>query len=55
MIVSNWEQKGRSSYRPGLASSNVPGKLTAVSAPPTCTVDASVCVVLLSNVFLSFP
>ncbi|KAI3453236.1 hypothetical protein Pfo_009899 [Paulownia fortunei] len=24
-IVSNWEQKGRSSYRPGLASSNVSG------------------------------
>lgn len=32
-IVSNWEQKGRSSYRPGLASGNVSGKLTARSYP----------------------
>ncbi|KAH6792636.1 Transducin/WD40 repeat-like superfamily protein [Perilla frutescens var. hirtella] len=33
--VSNWEQKSRSSYRPGLASSNVSGKLTARSYPST--------------------
>ncbi|KAL0409081.1 UNVERIFIED_CONTAM: Katanin p80 WD40 repeat-containing subunit B1 [Sesamum radiatum] len=29
-MVSNFEHKGRNSYRPGLASSNVSGKLTAL-------------------------
>ncbi|XP_011070501.1 katanin p80 WD40 repeat-containing subunit B1 homolog isoform X2 [Sesamum indicum] len=32
-MVSNFEHKGRNSYRPGLASSNVSGKLTARSYP----------------------
>ncbi|KAL8535764.1 hypothetical protein ACS0TY_011417 [Phlomoides rotata] len=35
LIVSNWGQKGRSSYRPGLASSNDSGKLTARNYPST--------------------
>ncbi|GER51833.1 katanin p80 WD40 repeat-containing subunit B1 homolog [Striga asiatica] len=30
-VVSNWEQRGRISYRPGLPSSNVSGKFTARS------------------------
>lgn len=35
LIGSNWDQKGRSSYRPGFASSNVAGKLTARCYPST--------------------
>ncbi|XP_057773698.1 katanin p80 WD40 repeat-containing subunit B1 homolog KTN80.4-like isoform X1 [Salvia miltiorrhiza] len=33
LILSNWEQKGRSSYRPGLASSNISGRSNARSYP----------------------
>lgn len=29
--LSNWEQKGRNSYRPGLASGNISGRLNSVS------------------------
>ncbi|XP_047965874.1 katanin p80 WD40 repeat-containing subunit B1 homolog KTN80.4-like [Salvia hispanica] len=35
LILPNWEQKGRSSYRPGLASSNISGRLNARSYPST--------------------
>ncbi|XP_042010342.1 katanin p80 WD40 repeat-containing subunit B1 homolog KTN80.4-like [Salvia splendens] len=33
LILSNWEQKGRNSYRPGLASGNISGRLNARSYP----------------------
>ncbi|XP_042025577.1 katanin p80 WD40 repeat-containing subunit B1 homolog KTN80.4-like isoform X2 [Salvia splendens] len=33
LILPNWEQKGRSSYRPGLASRNISGRLKARSYP----------------------
>ncbi|KAL0326774.1 UNVERIFIED_CONTAM: Katanin p80 WD40 repeat-containing subunit B1 [Sesamum angustifolium] len=39
-MVSNFEHRGRNSYRPGLASSNVSGKLTAVNTLLTCSLDA---------------
>ncbi|XP_042005470.1 katanin p80 WD40 repeat-containing subunit B1 homolog KTN80.4-like isoform X2 [Salvia splendens] len=33
LILSNWEQKGRNSYRPGPASGNISGRLNARSYP----------------------
>ncbi|KAL1556481.1 katanin p80 WD40 repeat-containing subunit B1 KTN80.4-like [Salvia divinorum] len=33
LVLSNWEQKGRNSYCPGLASGNISGRLNARSYP----------------------